>query len=227
MIGINNSSQMENNEIQPQLSIINNYHQIISHKLTLFLDNIYYNNLKKLYNENLDSIFNFCKYPVFRPEYFIYLQYYFSHLFFLNITKKYFLSYSLYLHSIYISELIYINLIERYKYAPKNNIIFLMNTYKLLFIYLFYMKIFFLNMSFYKKIFFLSLCSTFYFINIINNIYTERLKCIENKSEFNNFFKILVITPNKKFIENIIRKTQFFTYSNYLFFINALLFFYI
>ena len=59
----------------------------------------------------------------------------------------------------------------------------------------------------------------------INYIYKERMECIDLNKEFYHPFKIIILSPNKKFILNIINKTQFFTYSNFLLFINLLLFF--
>jgi hypothetical protein len=201
-----------------------NYHLLISNNLSYFLDNIYFSNLKKLYNEDLNNIFKYCKYPVFRPEYLIYLKFYFSYLFFHYVTNKKFIFYSFSIHLSYICELIFENLIKKYDYQPNYNIDFLKNTSNVLFIYLFYLKIFFLNLQFYKKGFLLFLYSLFYFIYNIHIIYKERLGCIENKTEFRNKFKILIISPNKKFIENIVNRTKYFTYSNYLYFINFLIF---
>jgi hypothetical protein len=91
--------------------------------------------------------------------------------------------------------------------------------------YLFYLKILLINIYTYKKIIILSTTSIFYILNILNNVYKERLDCIENKKEFHNKLKILVITPNKNIIKKIIKYTSFFNYSNYLFIINILLFF--
>lgn len=89
--------------------------------------------------------------------------------------------------------------------------------------YLFFFKILFFKAIFYKKLFLTLSIHSFYILYTINDIYKERLKCILLKKEFNHPFKILVITPNKKMIEGIIKKTNFFTYSNYLFFINLIL----
>jgi hypothetical protein len=201
-----------------------NYHLLISNYLSHFLDNVYFSNLKKLYNEDLINIFKYCKYPVFKPEYLIYLKFYFSYLFFHYITRKKFLLYSLSLHLSYTSELIFENLIKKYDYYPIYNIEFLKNTHNILFIYLLYIKIFFFNLEFYKKVILLLSYSLFYFIYNVHIIYHERLECIENKTEFKNKFKILIISPNKKFIENIVNKTKYFTYSNYLYFINFLIY---
>jgi hypothetical protein len=57
----------------------------------------------------------------------------------------------------------------------------------------------------------------------INELYSARLKSIELKKDFYHPFKILIITPNKKNIENIINKTNLFTQSSFLFFINLFL----
>jgi hypothetical protein len=140
------------------------------------------------------------------------------------MTKKKFILYSLSLHFSYISELIYDNLIKKYEYESSHNIDFLKNTHSLLFIYLLHIKIFFLNLDFYKKFGLLSMYSLFYLLQNVNIIYKERLDCIEKKIEFKNKFKIFIISPNKKFIENVINKTKYFTYSNYLYFINFLIY---
>jgi hypothetical protein len=58
----------------------------------------------------------------------------------------------------------------------------------------------------------------------INDIYSERLECIKLNKEFYHPLKIIILSPDKKFILNIINKTRFFTYTNFLLFINILLF---
>jgi hypothetical protein len=58
----------------------------------------------------------------------------------------------------------------------------------------------------------------------INNIYTKRLECIDLNKEFYHPFKIIILSPNKNFIKNIINKTKYFTYSNFLIFVNLLFF---
>ena len=56
------------------------YHKLISIKITNILDYFYYNNLKKIYNEPLDTLMKLNKIPIFKPEYYIYMQYYFMYL---------------------------------------------------------------------------------------------------------------------------------------------------
>lgn len=199
------------------------FHEIISKKITNLLDILYYNNLNKLYNKTLRDIFTYKKIPVIEPEYFVFLQYYFIYTFFYYISNKNLLLYSLSLHFTHISGLIFDNLLVKYEYNPSKNIFFLKNNSYFLFNYLFFFKILFFKTIFYKKIFLSSSIHLFYILYSINDIYKERLNCIELKKEFNHPFKILVITPNKKMIENIIKKTNFFSYSNYLFFINLML----
>ena len=81
-----------------------------------------------------------------------------------------------------------------------------------------------LKIKLYKRIIMLSSISIFYFLNGVNYIYTERLKHIEEKKDFIHPLKILIISPNKKFIEKVINKTKYFTYGNCLLFINLLIF---
>jgi hypothetical protein len=200
------------------------YHNIISNKIVFFLDTLYYKNLKKLYNQNLDIIFQSCKFPIIKPEYFIFFQYYFTYLSLYYLNRKNIILYSLSLQLIHLCALIYDNLILKYSYIPKNNTNFLKNTSYSLFIYLFYLKILLLKIKFYKKILMLSSFSIFYFLHNLNYIYNERLKCIESKEDFKHPLKILIISPNKEFIENIIYKTKFFTYDNFFLFINLFIF---
>ena len=173
-------------------------HDIISNKLVLIF-------------KNMSFMF---------PENFIYLQYYFIYTFLYYITKKNIILYSLSLHSVYICELIFNNLSTLNNYKRINNAFFLINTSYLLFIYLFFFKIFFLKIYFYYKMLFLLSSTTFYSLMTINNIYSKRLECINMNQDFYHPLKILIINPNKKFIQNIINKTKFFTYSNFLIFIN-------
>jgi hypothetical protein len=199
-------------------------HNYISNKITLFLDNIYYNYLEKIYNDNINNIFNNNKIFVIKPEYFVYLQYYFiySHLY--NITHNNVILYSISLHMIYICELIFKNISIKYNYIQTNNVIFLIDTSHLLFLYLFSLKIFFLKIYFYYKLYILTNFMLFYLLMNINYIYTERYKCINSNIDFYHPFKFIILSPNKKYILNIINKTKFFTYSNFLLFINILLF---
>lgn len=216
------------------------YHQIISDKITYLLDNIYYNNLKKLYNEKLDNIFIFYKYPILKPEFFVYLQYYFIYTFFYYVTNKNFIFYSISLHLTHINGLIFKKLISKYEYKPTNNIYFLKDTSYLLFVYLLFFKILFLKIVLYKKIFLSVGITLSYMLFNTNYIYNERLKYIEQNKEITNNdgifcssqtysypLKFLIISPNITFIKNIINKTKFFTYSNYLFIINILIYLFI
>lgn len=199
-------------------------HEQIAYNISIFLDNIYYKYLKKLYNDSMSNIYNYSKFHIVKPEYFIYLQYYFVYTFFYYITYNKPLLYSTSLHLTHISGLIYENLITKYNYTPKNNTMFLKDTNYLLLMYLFFFKILFLNKELYIKLFLLNCIYSFYFVYSVNYIYKKRLTCIENNEELNHYLKILIITPNKEMIKNIIKKTRFFTYSNFLIFINVLLF---
>jgi len=199
-------------------------HEIIADKISNFLDNMYYKYLKKLYNDSISNIYNYPKFHIIKPEYFIYLQYYFVYTFFNYMTFKKLILYSTSLHLTHISGLVYETLIEKYNYKSKNNIIFLKDTNYLLFMYLFFFKILFLNKNLYIKIFLLNSIYLFYFGYSINFIYKKRLESIENNKELNHYLKILIITPNKETIEKIIKNTRIFTYSNFLIFINILLF---
>lgn len=199
-------------------------HEIIADKISNFLDNMYYKYLKKLYNDSISNIYNYPKFHIIKPEYFIYLQYYFVYTFFNYMTFKKLILYSTSLHLTHISGLVYEILIEKYNYKSKNNIIFLKDTNYLLFMYLFFFKILFLNKNLYIKIFLLNSIYLFYFGYSINFIYKKRLESIENNKELNHYLKILIITPNKETIEKIVKNTRIFTYSNFLIFVNILLF---
>jgi hypothetical protein len=195
----------------------------ISNKITHFLDIFYYNNLKKLYNEKLDKIFEFTHFPVIKPEYFIYSQYYFIYTFIYYLNRNRLL-YTLSLNLIPILDNVFQNICSIYNYNPVTNILFLKNTAYILMMYLLHFKICLHNTSIFNKLLLISSSSTFYLLYRINNVYKKRLESIENKDPFDDEFKILIISPDKKFIKRIIDLTQLFTYGNYLFFINILLF---
>ena len=209
------------------MSNLLHFHQIIANKITHFLDNIYYNNLKKLYNDTLSNTLKLSKFPVIKPELFVYMQYYFIYLFLHYVTNKKLFLYSISLHLTYISGLIFKDLSKKYEYDPIYNIYFLKETSYLLFMYLLFFKIFFLKIQFYNKILMYSLLNSFYLLMNINFIYKERLKCIEEQKEFRHKLKFLIISPEKSFIEKVIYKTRFFTYSNFLFFINILIYLFV
>ena len=187
-------------------------HYKIAEKITTFLDFIYYNNLKQLYN-------NFIEISIIKPDIFVYLQYYLTYTFLYYITNNNLLLYSSSLHLIHINGIIFNNLCIKYNYIPIKNTYFLKDVNYSLFIYLFCLKLYF-----YKKIYLLINVLLFYIIYNINKIYKKRLECINTKKEFKHFLKIIIITPNKKTIENIIYITQIFSYSNFLLFINFLLY---
>lgn len=199
-------------------------HETISTKITSFLENLYYNNLKKLYNKNLCDIFLYCSFPVIKPDYFIFSQYYLIYSFLHYISKQNVFRYTISLNMFYINSIIYDKLSLKYNYKPKNNIIYLKDTSNLLFIYLFFFKILFLKLILFKKIFLISTLLSFYFLININDIYKERLKSIENKEDFKHPLKIFIFSPNKKFIENIINKTRFFTFSNFILLTNVMIY---
>jgi hypothetical protein len=191
------------------MSNLLHFHQIIANKISHFLDNIYYNNLKKLYNDTLSNTLKFSKFPVIKPELFVYMQYYFIYLFLHYVTNKKLFLYSTSLHLTYISGLIFKDLSKKYEYVPIYNIYFLKETSYLLFMYLLFFKIFFLKIQFYNKILMYSLLNSFYLLLNINFIYKERLKCIEEQKEFRHNLKFLIISPEKSFIEKVIYKTRF------------------
>lgn len=192
-------------------------HEIISTKITYFLDYIYYNNLKKLYNESLNNLFQYCKYPVIKPEFFIYIQFYFIYasLYYKNIIIN-----SISLHLIYICSKIFNKLLLKYDYKPLYNIYFLKDSAYFLFLYLLSLKITFLKIYYINKILLSSILSIFFTLMNINYIYTKRLECIELKKDFTHPLKILIISPSKSYIESVINKTKYCTYGNFLFVIN-------
>ena len=206
-----------------------NFHKIVSEKITYLLDNCYYNYLKKLYNNTLENIFKYPKIQIIKPEYFVFFQYYSVYKTMINIREDNLIPFSLWLHMIYISGMIFENLTIKYNYTPVNNANYLKNTCYLLFKYLFFLKIIFLKIFLYKKIIILSTFITFYFLHNVNYIYKKRLEDINNKKDlhFAHPLKILIISPNKDFIENVVKKTDYFTYGNLFLLINILYFLFI
>ena len=197
-------------------------YKIIFTKIINFLDYIYYNNLKKLYNESIDNLFHNSKYPIIKPEYFIYFQYY---LIYNSLYFKNFIVYSLSLHLLPITNTIYDNLLLKYNYIPPFNSYFLKDSSYFLFLYLLSLKIIFLKINYIKKWILSMFIFIFFSIMNINYIYKERLKYIELKEDFRHPLKILIISPSKTFIENVIHKTRYFTYNNFIFLLNICLFF--
>ena len=198
-------------------------HIDISNKVINILDSVYYKNLQKLYpNNKLNELFFIGKFPILKPEYFVFYQYYLIYLFIHHLNHKNYIRYTFSLHFFHIFGLIYDNLLLKYDYKPIYNISYLKNTAYILFIYLFFLKLLLFN-----KIFLLSIFSIFYSLVNINQIYKERIKSIENKEIFTHPLKILIITPNKNTIENIIKKTNIFSFNNFLFFVNVCIYWYL
>lgn len=208
-----------------------NIHSIISKKITQFLDIVYYKNLQKLYpKEELNIIFIKNKFPILKPEYFIYAKYYFIYLFSYYLNEKQAFNYIIPLHLIHINDIVLHNLIKKYNYIPSNNIYFLKDTANLIFYYLFNTKLFLL-----KKYLLLILTNIFVFGVNINHVYKKRLLSIENKTDtflnpknrISDYLKCFIISSNKDNIQNIINLTRHFTYSNYFLFINIIIYIFI
>ena len=195
--------------------MLSNIHQIISNNISYLLHNMYYKYINKIYNNDLNNIFKYYKFPIVSPELFIYLQYYFIYAFFYYLTHNNIILYSITLHLPHICGLIFKDLTIKYDYKPINNAYFLKNTNYLLFTYLFLLKIYL-----YKKFYILYGTLLFYTFLNINHIYVKRLESIVKKKEIDSYLKFLIISPNRKFINDVIYSTSIFTYSNYLLFIN-------
>lgn len=202
-------------------------HITIANYFVNLINNIYYDNLLKLYNIPLNDLFLISKFPIIKPDYFVFNQFYLIYLFIYHLSLNHPLRYSFFLHAFYISQLIYDHMTIKYQYIPKYNVSFLKNITLYLFMYLLLFKIAFFNIHSFKKTFLLFSYFTFFSLIHINEIYTERFKCITNKEKFDHPLKILIITPNKKLIQNIMNNTHIFTLSNFLLFINISLYLFI
>jgi hypothetical protein len=217
-------------------------HTYLANLLFGFLDNIYYKNLKSVYKKDLPLIFRYSNIAIIKPEYFIYANYYFIYLFFHYMVPNNFLIYSSLLHINYINDLLYDNMLLNYTYVPENDVVFLKQTEKILFQYLFFFKIYFSEINSLNKFYIIFLQNLFYFLVQIHDIYKQRLLSIERKNskkdennEKNekrekyenmnkNILKLFIVSPDKKIIENIAYSFRFATYSNYLFFLNMIIY---
>ena len=197
------------------------FHEIISTNILNFIDYIYYNKIIILYNNNLINLLNNSSYPILKPEFLLYLQYYFIYTF---LYYKNFLMNFFALHSIYISGLVFEKFCLKFNYVSKNNVNVLKENSYFLFLYLLGIKIIYFKINFFKKFLLSILLFSFFTIMNINYIYKERLKYIKLKKDFRHPLKIFIISPSKLFIENIIIKTQYFTYENFLYLINICFF---
>ena len=231
-------------------------HTYLANLLFQFLDNIYYKNLKSVYKKDLPLIFRYSNIAIIKPEYFIYANYYFIYLFFHYMLPNNFLIYSSLLHINYINDLLYDIILLNYTYVPENDVIFLKQTEKILFQYLFFFKIYFSDINSSNKFYIIFLQNLFYFLVQIHDIYKQRLLSIERKNSVKdgvfrklhqpaaspaaphpeqallgaaenmnkNILKLFIVSPDKKIIENIAYSFRFATYSNYLFFLNMILY---
>ena len=211
-------------------------HTYLANLLFGFLDNIYYKNLKSVYKKDLPLIFRYSNIAIIKPEYFIYANYYFIYLFFHYMVPNNFLIYSSLLHINYINDLLYDNMLLNYIYVPENDVVFLKQTEKILFQYLFFFKIYFLDINSSNKFSIIFLQNLFYFLVQIHDIYKQRLLLIESKNKEKNkkeeknndmnknILKLFIVSPDKKVIERIAYSIRFATYSNYLFFLNMVIY---
>ena len=235
-------------------------HTYLSNFLFGFLDNIYYKNLKSVYKKDLSLIFRHSNIAIIKPEYFIYANYYFIYLFFHYMAPNNLLIYSSLLHINYINDLLYDKMLVNYNYLPENDVVFLKNTEKIVFQYLFFFKIYFSEINALNKFYIIFLQNLFYLLVHIHKIYKQRLLSIERKhNEENtgvfrklpqppvspaaphpeqtllgaaekdenmnkNILKLFIVSPDKKIIEKIAYSIRFATYSNYLFFLNMILY---
>jgi hypothetical protein len=200
-------------------------HTFISNKISNFLNTFYYNYLKKIYNNDLCTLFKMNNLPIFKPEYFIFLQSYTTYLFFHYLINRSFLLYSISLHSIHICTHLSKKLCFQHNYTPTHNIYFIKDVNYLLFTYLLYTDIFF-KKAFYTKFLMIICIGITHLLSNINYIYRKRLKSIEEKTELKHIYKILIITPDKNKIIKIIDMTQKFNYSTFLIITNIILYFF-
>ncbi len=199
-------------------------HLDIANTIINYLNIFYYSNLQKVHSIPLNQLFSIKYSPILRPEYFVFKQYYLIYLFLYNITHNNTIRYSLFLHLFYISGIIFERLLVIYQYKPHNNINFLKYASYIYFMYLYLLKLLFMNIHIFKKTTLISSTIAFYSLVNINELYNARYKSIKNKEIFNHPLKILIVTPNINTIKNIIHKTRLFTFSNMLLFINVSLF---
>ena len=183
-----------------------NLHKIISNMilniLTYYID-------KKIYIN------------IFRIEYLIYIQYYFIYNIINNFISNLILNNIFYLNIFYINDLLCEKLIIKYNYISLEKYTYINSINYIVLFYLTFMKVILYNKYMISTIY-IFLISIFYILYLINYTYKKRLLSINNNSEFIEPLKFLIITSNKNIICNIVDKTKFFTFTNFIFYLNIL-----
>jgi hypothetical protein len=199
------------------MSIFFHIHEILSLRIIEFLDYIYYNNLKILYKNSLKNLFYFSNNPILKPEFLLYLQFFFIYKF---LCYENFFLVSFYLHFTHICKLVFDKLTIKYDYIPIKNVNILKESSFFLFLYFLFIKILYINTDLLNKLTSIFILFIFFILMNINFIYKERLKHIKLNKDFRHILKIFIISPSKPFIESVIKNTNYFSYENFLYLIN-------
>ncbi len=222
--------------------------QSVSNKIFGFLDEYYYSNQEKIYNNNFQTI---CekRYFFIKPEVFLFLPFYQMFLYFHYWTYNQLLLGFISLNSIPITNHLLTSIQKKYNYKFSTNHQFILNL-QFPFLYVFILsKIAFGNKTPFQKMSWSLLQSVFYFLSLVHHVHQKRLdryvetkknnisetkkndseKLLEKKSskEFAHPFDFCVVDSRPKTIEKILFYMQHFDKDTYYLYTTILLFFFI
>lgn len=175
------------------------------------------------YFKNNNLIKNFKKVS-FKFEYFLYLRFYFIHLFFHYYKKNNLLFYSFLINFQYIIGEICMTNLKYYNITSESNIEFLNKVTIYFFDYLLLNKIYFSkNIKFTNKLILILNIIIFQMGIIVQKLFDKRIKCIKNKKELNDNFGFLFLLPGFENIIKVVEKTRFMNYENFYIYLNIIL----
>lgn len=209
-----------------------NAHFQLSNYVANNIDYYYYKPLSSKNKKDINELLNHYQNFIFKPHFINYLQFYnlFSLAYYWSKSNTFMTN--IFLHSFYICFLTEDILSKKFKY----NIIYDKNILKNISLFLLHYIIFFKlklnensNYSYLSKTLYYGSITTFQTLMNFNYAYKKRLNNLLNTSKNNNLFEheedilpfhLLVLTSDISLIKDIVNYTQYFHFSNYLFFIS-------
>jgi len=211
------------------------YHNQIADYFFELLENNYYKHLKQLYNKKIDEIMNIEKISILKAEHFILLQYYFVYLINKSITNKSYIFITIFTNGFYSLDIINNKIINNFYLEKQKNLIYFKKYSSLILYYTIFFKMYIsCSINFYYKFLLSSFLSSYYLLYNINFTYKKRLEYIQNNKNDKNenyknidndydYSRLLLFTSNKNTLKEVIKYTEIFKFSLFIFFLNIFL----
>ncbi len=230
-----NEEDYDINQLQ-QIYHESNIHKKISYKIFNFIDKYYYSNLFHKYKNKYslqdysinDYLNDHTKHNIiFKPEWLIYFLFYLNYTISCDWTHKNHYSLILNTNIYYIIYKLEEIIRHEYNYESNYNVKTLKFYSTSFFYYIFFFKLYISdNIYSFQKYNILGFTIIFYILMNLQYAYIKRLDIIKNKKDPNKYQKnkLFIITSNVKTMKKIVYHTRHFVISNFIFFLNILIF---